>query len=164
MPIENILYFIPIFLLIIASITDIKTHKIKNYTTYPMTLTGLFAAFYLNGLSGLFLSLIGMFVGGFTLAILPGFRSGGGDIKLSAACGAWLCSIQSIFQFIFFSLLFTTIVILVKYIQREGISNFIAYLKIEVLTLGRVRNNYGHVPMAPLMFIAYMMAQGALWG
>lgn len=78
-------------LLIVATITDVRTHSIYNWTTY----TGLFLAFLLRGLEGGTESaqegvagavgLGGLMLVGFLL-----FDVGGGDLKLLTMIGAFV--------------------------------------------------------------------------
>ncbi|MDP1798912.1 MAG: A24 family peptidase, partial [Planctomycetaceae bacterium] len=78
-------------LLAIATITDIRSHRIYNWTTY----TGLFLAFLLRGLEGGSESAqdgvagaIGC--GGVMLVCFLLFDLGGGDLKLLTMIGAFL--------------------------------------------------------------------------
>ena len=77
--------------LIIASITDLRSHRISNRLTYSTMIFGL--AFYslTSGLSGFLHSMGGLFLG---LALLIAFYliggMGAGDVKLMAAVGSLL--------------------------------------------------------------------------
>jgi prepilin peptidase CpaA len=94
-------------LLAVASVTDIRRHKVYNWTTYP----GMLAALTLNGLGGVLLhfawvdrgsleslgwiglgrSALGLVVCGTVLLICYVLlRVGGGDVKLIAMMGAFL--------------------------------------------------------------------------
>ena len=179
MHIYNRVFAIPVLLLIFSTYTDIRTQKIKNYTTYPMILTGLLASFYFLGLKGLLISLLSMILAGLLTAFMPGVSTGGGDIKLAAACGAWICSIYIVLQFFFITLLLSIMVFLVVTIYKQGIKPVLIQLKNEFITLlfdlpvqgvkiftpyySKQLNKkipkfkYESIPMAPFIFIAYLV-------
>ena len=96
-----------IALVLVASITDLRRHRIYNWTTYP----GILAALGLNTLGdaavrfkvvapqqckwlgwiGLWPSLSGLLLcGGILLVCFVLFKVGGGDVKLIAMVGAFL--------------------------------------------------------------------------
>lgn len=75
--------------LLVCLYTDIKERKIYNKVTLVGLVAGLLLNFYLEGFSGLFFSLKGLFLGA-GLLLLP-FAAGGlgaGDVKLLAVVGA----------------------------------------------------------------------------
>lgn len=99
--------FLLVGLLAIASVTDIRGHKIYNWNTYP----GILAAWSLSALGaalgttatvssdtlerlgwiGLGDSFLGFLICGFVLLVcFVFFRVGGGDVKLMAMIGAFL--------------------------------------------------------------------------
>ncbi len=78
-------------LLSIATVTDLRSHRIYNWTTYP----GLFLAFLLRGLDGGAESaqegVAGAIAcGGLMLVCFLLFDLGGGDLKLMTMIGAFL--------------------------------------------------------------------------
>ena len=78
-------------LLLIATVTDLRSHRIYNWTTYP----GLFLAFLLRGLEGGTESAqegVGgaLACGGLMLVCFLLFDLGGGDLKLMTMIGAFL--------------------------------------------------------------------------
>lgn len=82
----NILLFL---LLIGASFTDIRYHKIYNWLTFSAIILGLGFNMSLFGWPGLKESLLGLGVGFIMLFIFYlGGMIGGGDVKLLAAVGA----------------------------------------------------------------------------
>jgi len=79
------------FILIVASITDLRFHKIPNALTYPTMAVALMCHITTNGLNGLFFSSAGLALG-IIIFIFP-FLIGGmgaGDVKLLGAVGAVL--------------------------------------------------------------------------
>jgi prepilin peptidase CpaA len=87
----NYLHIVCLVLLIWSTITDLRTHEIKNVTTYTGTLTALAMRFYLggwvlleDGLKGLGLCFLIMLV----CYIL--YNIGAGDLKLISMTGAFL--------------------------------------------------------------------------
>jgi prepilin peptidase CpaA len=90
---------LPIVLLLvttaIAAVTDIRSHKIYNWTTYPGILLAFAVAFAQQGWNddypGLEGSLKGFALcGGMMLVCFLFFGIGGGDVKLLAMMGAFL--------------------------------------------------------------------------
>ena len=94
--------------LIVASVTDVRSHKIYNWTTYPAIVAGLIGHTLLGGLTGqgsvalgLAGSLAGLAVGFLPLLIV--YLSGGlnaGDVKLMGAVGAltgWRFTLEAMF-------------------------------------------------------------------
>jgi prepilin peptidase CpaA len=81
-----------------AAVTDLRFHKIYNWTTYPGILLALAVNFCGNGWDdgipghpGLKDSLLGLAAcGGLMLASYVFFNVGGGDVKLIAMVGAFL--------------------------------------------------------------------------
>lgn len=77
--------------LVLAFITDIRSHKIPNWLTYPTIFLAILCYSTVNGLQGLVFSAEGL---GFGLAVLmPIYIIGGmgaGDVKLMGAVGAAL--------------------------------------------------------------------------
>lgn len=78
-------------LLLIATVTDLRSHRIYNWTTYP----GLFLAFLLRGLDGGAESAQegvagAVACGGLMLVCFLLFDLGGGDLKLMTMIGAFL--------------------------------------------------------------------------
>lgn len=86
---------VPIAIVLLASlvmaVTDLWKFKVYNVLTIPLLLSGLVYHSVTAGFDGLQASLLGAFFGFGVLAIF--FLMGGmgaGDVKLMAACGAWL--------------------------------------------------------------------------
>ena len=78
-------------LLLIATVTDLRSHRIYNWTTYP----GLVLAFLLRGLDGGSESAQegvagAVACGGLMLVCFQLFDLGGGDLKLMTMIGAFL--------------------------------------------------------------------------
>lgn len=80
-----------LLVLSIAVITDISQQRIPNLLTFSAAGTGLLLHTYQHGWGGLAASLMGIMIG--FLALLPFYLAQGmraGDLKLMAACGAFL--------------------------------------------------------------------------
>jgi Flp pilus assembly protein protease CpaA len=80
-----------LLVLSIAVITDISQQRIPNLLTFSAAGTGLLLHTYQHGWDGLAASLVGIMIG--FLALLPFYLAQGmraGDLKLMAACGAFL--------------------------------------------------------------------------
>jgi len=84
--------------LIIASITDLRSHRISNRLTYSTMIFGLVFYSLTSGLAGFLQSVSGLSLG---LALLIGFYllggMGAGDVKLMAAVGS-LLGPQGVFE------------------------------------------------------------------
>ncbi|MCH8829022.1 MAG: prepilin peptidase [Planctomycetes bacterium] len=85
--------------LAVATVTDIRTHKIFNWNTYPGIIAGFlvravdgFLSSGVNGVwSGLTDALVGFLLCGFVMLFcFVLFNVGGGDVKLIAMMGAFL--------------------------------------------------------------------------
>ena len=83
-------YGILLGLLAVATVTDVRKHKIYNWNTYP----GIVAGLSLNataGWAGVWEAALGFLVCGFVMLFcFVLFNVGGGDVKLIAMMGAFL--------------------------------------------------------------------------
>ncbi|MFP6674505.1 MAG: A24 family peptidase [Pirellulaceae bacterium] len=96
---SNILQHWPVWFvtitLIVAAVIDGMKLKVPNWITFPMVLSGWFYSVFAFGIEGLWLSLLGTFVG--LLLLLPAYAIGGmgaGDVKLLAGVGSWMYIMQ----------------------------------------------------------------------
>jgi prepilin peptidase CpaA len=77
--------------LTVATVTDIRQHKIYNKTTYPGILVGLAVQTWHNSWLGLGDGLYGFFVCGLIMLFcFVLFNVGGGDVKMIAMMGTFL--------------------------------------------------------------------------
>lgn len=77
--------------LVFASVTDIRNHRVPNWLTFSGMVVGLASYFLTGGFGGLLFSAEGLILG-FAL-LIPFYMAGGmgaGDVKLLAAVGALL--------------------------------------------------------------------------
>src|ERR1700741_4069524 len=83
------------FVALVGAVIDVRTARIPNPLTYSALLAALVLRFAFLGLSGLKSGSVGMLVAGglFLLLFMVG-AMGGGDMKLMAAVGAWVGSMQ----------------------------------------------------------------------
>lgn len=145
---------IPMSFLVFATYTDIRFRKIKNYTTYPMFLLGVFMSDKPIMSIG-----IGILLG-IALSLIPGFLAGMGDIKLIIATGTWLSSfVEGIY------LLLATIALLTLYnigaiIKKEGFKNLLEQLKLELFFLFFTKKvtdtKINNAPLAPFIMIGFL--------
>ena len=85
------LFVLLLMILITASVTDILSHRIPNWLTYPAVLFGVGSHTLLQGLDGLFFSGSGVLLGfGLLIVFYLVGGMGAGDVKLMAAVGAFL--------------------------------------------------------------------------
>lgn len=172
------MYSVPIGFSIIACVTDIRTRKIRNWTTYPMIISGLLFAWQCSGMEGLLSGLGNMLLTGCLVAFLPGFKSGGGDIKLAAACGTWLSlyGAESVLFFVFISMLLVWLGLVGRMLYNNGfrwvwekilqefrllingiITGNISYAKTAIATLysHEGKHKTSGMPAAPAMLMGF---------
>ena len=85
-------------LLVVATLTDLKDHKIYNWTTLPGIVLALLLAFLATATGSSALATVGIWESFFGLAACGGvmlicficFQIGGGDVKLLAMVGAFM--------------------------------------------------------------------------
>src|ERR1700759_1238408 len=88
--------------LVVATITDIRSRRIPNWLVFPFLLAGLVVSTWVAGWHGLGESLGGMLLGGLTYGLLAAMGGMGmGDVKLCAAIGAWIWWHQLLFALVF---------------------------------------------------------------
>lgn len=97
--------FLPI-VLIIAAISDLRSHKISNWLTFPAIGTGIIYHTYIKGYQGLLFSIKGVFLGfAFLLVFYLMKGTGAGDVKLMGAVGGLLGPFGVFKAFLFTSLI-----------------------------------------------------------
>ncbi len=144
----------PVLFLLVGSLTDVKARKIKNYITYPMFIIGFLYAYSAGAFLNSIYAIIAVTV---IVIVVPGFRVGGGDIKLTAACGAWL-GLETALLFILLAITITMITGLVIFVYNNGLKATVGQIKLELITLGRMESEQARLPMAPFILIAYILS------
>jgi prepilin peptidase CpaA len=88
--------------LLMATISDLRSRKIPNWLVLPFMLTGLGAAIYQHGWAGATHSLCGLALAAVMCGV-PAYLGalGMGDVKLCAAIGAWIGPTQLVTALIF---------------------------------------------------------------
>lgn len=77
--------------LVIATVTDIRSRRIPNWLVFPFMLAGLVVSTWVAGWKGLGQSFLGLIVGGLVYGVLAMMGGMGmGDVKLCAGIGAWI--------------------------------------------------------------------------
>lgn len=138
-------------LLLAASVTDVRSHWISNWLTYPGILTGLL----LNagglgwlglGWPGLQTALVGFLAcGGLMLVAFVFFEIGGGDVKLVAMIGAFL-GLESGIEVVLWTFSLGFVLGIAVIIWQIGVVNLIgaAFLHLKLVVQAK-----GWVPLTP---------------
>lgn len=123
--------------LTIAAVTDVRSGKIYNWTTYPAVLIALVGHLLIGGLHGSngALGLWGS-LGGLAVGFLPMFAAwksggiGGGDAKIMAVVGAlcgWRFALTSMFYGLLIAAAMAIVVMLYKRITRDTLKRLFAF-------------------------------------
>ena len=102
---SDLIIFYLAFILVVASISDIRSFRIPNWLTYSALAVGVSHFTLVKGYEGFLFSLAGA-AAGFALLIGPYFfgGTGAGDVKLLGAIGSFLGA-QGVFMVFLFSCL-----------------------------------------------------------
>ncbi|MBI5589806.1 MAG: prepilin peptidase [Deltaproteobacteria bacterium] len=89
--IESILYIVLSVILLFSATTDLRSHRIPNYLTFPGMIAALTLYSFTNGFDGFLFSLKGIAVG-IGVLLIPYLLGGmgAGDAKLMGAVGGYL--------------------------------------------------------------------------
>jgi prepilin peptidase CpaA len=88
---HSIAWWPTLAMLVIATISDLRSRRIPNWLVWPFLVAGILVSTATQGLSGLRQSLGGVLLAGLLLGILYWLGGMGmGDVKLCAAIGAWI--------------------------------------------------------------------------
>jgi Flp pilus assembly protein protease CpaA len=91
---------------IIAAVIDFRQFRIPNALTLPLCLAGWLFHAAAGGLAGLQYSVGGTLTGFFVLVLFHSMGAmGAGDVKLLAACGAWIGATNTAYVFLAAALL-----------------------------------------------------------
>lgn len=116
----QLLPFVPLLAALAwAAVVDVRTRKIRNVLTVTLALAGLVQSLFPAGTVGPVQSTTGLAAGfglGLVLFLLGG--TGGGDVKLLAACGAWLGTAGAL-QLTLASAVIAMVIVLVQAV-RDG--------------------------------------------
>lgn len=163
--IYKVIEVVPLLFLLLASWTDIRTRKIKNYTTYPMFVLGLGAAAYSGGASGLIYALGAGAALGFAVYFVPGFVVGTGDIKLAAACGSWIVNFYPALFFLLFTIVLVTFCNIAVLLRARGFRSVIEQIRYELISLFYLKSMprqtkegvIKSAPLSPFMAVSYVL-------
>ncbi len=155
--------------LVVVIFTDIRYKKIYNCSTFTVAFFGIFYNTFLQGVSGLTNSLIGLVVG---LALLGWVYKlggcGGGDVKFVGAVGALMgyefVVMGSIWGFILAGIIVSFLLIIKKQFKSTW-GNTLEFLKLFFLTgFKQMSRNPMNVDLPYGVFLSFGMMAYKLWG
>ena len=87
---HSIAWWPTLIVLAIATVTDLRSHRIPNWLVLPFLIAGVIVSPVFHGLAGLGQSLLGILLAASLLGVFCWLGGMGmGDLKLCAAIGAW---------------------------------------------------------------------------
>ena len=102
---HSIAWWPTLFVLAVATFTDLRSRRIPNWLVLPFMLAGIGVSGWLHGWSGIGQSLAGLGLGALLLGVLCWLGGMGmGDLKLCAAIGAWIGPMQLLFALVITSM------------------------------------------------------------
>lgn len=107
---------------LVAAISDYRTRRLPNWLTVPACGAAIVLHTAINGLTGLTFAVVG-FATGFSILLVLWLigGSGGGDVKLMGALGAWLGASLTLYVFVLtaaLAALLTGVVLFVGLLSR----------------------------------------------
>jgi prepilin peptidase CpaA len=126
---------------LIATVTDVKTLRIRNSLTVPLCVSGVAFHGWADGWSGCVLSLAGVAIG-LVILIVPYLMGilGAGDVKLLMGMGAWLGAQQTA-MVAFFGCLIMGLVSMVIMAKQDGVHMMWLNLQVSILRLQTIRRH-----------------------
>lgn len=160
---------LPIPFCLMASYTDIKYQKIRNWTTYPLFGIGLVLKIMNHGVCGIgevFMLVFYMCM----LFTVAKTRYGGGDVKLILATGVflpWDWALRYLVAVV------TAVLLggMAAYARRHSLPTLVTVLKTDLLTCGTAPNESIRIVAGPIITAAYAATallllfseRGAIW-
>ncbi len=88
---HSVAWWPTLFVLAVATFTDLRSRRIPNWLVLPFLLAGLVVSGWLHGWHGILQSVSGLALGAVLFGVLCFMGGMGmGDVKLCAAIGAWI--------------------------------------------------------------------------
>lgn len=88
---HSIAWWPTVFVVAVATFTDLRSRRIPNWLVLPFLLAGLGVSVWVGGWQGLGKSVEGLLLGGMLMGVIAALGGMGmGDVKLCAAVGAWI--------------------------------------------------------------------------
>ena len=104
-PMQTIAWWPIVVVVVIASITDLRSRRIPNWLVFPFILAGIVASTVVGGWSGLGHSILGVLTAAGLMGLLYVLGGMGmGDVKLCAGVGAWVGPHQLVSALMFMGL------------------------------------------------------------
>lgn len=162
-------YIVLVLTLIVASVTDLRSGKIYNWTTYPAAVIGLTAHGITGGLWGGdgHLGLAGSFLGlviGFAPLLLAWLAGGigGGDAKIMGSVGAlvgWRFALTSLFYGLAVAVLFALVIMVRKKVVRDTFGRIGRFF---LLWSGKAKPDAPVTPQSPTVPFGLALCIGAV--
>ena len=133
------------FVLLYASYSDIRSHRIANILTFPAVLLGITLNTYLHAGAGFVTAVSGLLFG--LLCLLPFYIAGGmaaGDVKLMGTVGAFI-GMPLILKAVLMSLVCGSVLGLLWLIRFNGVGEFLR----RYLLVGKYTLMTGHLHYIP---------------
>ncbi len=168
-------YAVLAVVLIIAAVTDLRSGKIYNWTTYPAMLIGLVGHAVIGGLwgdvsqagkpgcMGLVDSLLGLAIGaGPLLAVRFAGGMGGGDVKVMGAIGAlagWRFALSAMFYGFAIAAILAMLIMIRKRIVRDTLGRIGRFI---FLLFVRMKPGDPATPESPKLAFGLALCIGAM--
>lgn len=153
---QGIMLFSLVFILVIASVWDLRNKKIPNALILLGLISGLIFSYIDFGFKGLGISLLSILLT-FLIFIITWGVLGAGDIKILMIIGSFggvgLAFTVGLYSIILGGFIFLFLISFKKTITMFRDVLYLIYYKIPIL----VSKNQKHIPFAPIILITFLL-------
>jgi prepilin peptidase CpaA len=130
---------LPVIILAIAAVTDLRSHRIPNWLTYPAVVLGIGLHAASGGIGGCVFGLQGLFLGmGLLIVFYVLGGMGAGDVKLLGAVGSFLGP-HGVFMAFLSTALVGGVLSLAVILRRRGVRGTTTYFQSTMYTAAAAR-------------------------